>query len=208
MFRPVEMAEKASVGGIISCSILLLLGILGCAFVSVGRRKPSSIASGNSDSFHAEEVRGSSRSRTGSLNSVRSVSHISSMSGSGASSSHPRSLASIISVVSRGTMTSENKGTMTESPFDVEKEVKKLKKAAEDELRTDQDANQMSQSTSSTTVTAPAPNNSTTYPFAGKKISNNSRFASLQNSYQNEAFGHVDFIDDFTPKKRSFVTQT
>jgi hypothetical protein len=200
LFRPVAMAGKATVGGIISCSILVFLGIVGCAFVSKGRRRTSSIASENSNSFHAEEARGSSRSRTGSLNSVGTMSRMSSMSRSGISSNHPKSLSSIVSVVSRGTMTSENKGTMTDGHFDVEEEVRKLKKAAEEELSQTKDAKKRS-----------------TFPgLSGERISSNfndaSRPISIKGSYENEAFGSVaeDVFHSFDPKSKvsSFMTQT
>lgn len=119
------MANTAATGGIVSCAILIVVGILGiiCVFISSRRRHLSkSVASDNSDSFQIQtdtstnSSRASSQSRSGSIASVRTLkSHISSVSEAS------KNLGSIISVVSRGTMTSkhDSKGTNTENGDEV-----------------------------------------------------------------------------------------
>lgn len=130
LFEPVEMANQASVAGMVVLSCLLLLGLLLMAWLSAGQQnKAESVHSENSHSFH-ESSRHTMRSTSPSLISGLSVgnsSHISSISQLHHMSG-PKSLPlSIISCMSRGTMTSVNKSTMTEGlQFSLEEELKRM----------------------------------------------------------------------------------
>jgi hypothetical protein len=87
----VELADKVAMAGLVGCSILMLIGILGCYLVTCRSKKRS----------ESEEDLDESRSISSMSPSLsRSPSALSSTKGS--------------STMSRGTMTSENKGTMTD----------------------------------------------------------------------------------------------
>lgn len=109
-----EIANTVALGGLISCTILIMAGLLAIfsvrAMFSRNRHSANSVTSDNSNSFHAESnSRESSRSRSGSINSFSRV--------SSATSFHTnKSMGSIVSVMSRGTMTttSESKGILSE----------------------------------------------------------------------------------------------
>lgn len=130
LFVPMEMANQASVGGMALLTCLMLLGLLGMAWLSAGRRKKAgSVHSDHSHSFHAgsRHMRSTSPSLVSAL-SMGNSSHISSISQHHHMSNGPKSLPlSIISVMSRSTMTSKNQSTMTDGiTFDLEEEIKRL----------------------------------------------------------------------------------
>lgn len=128
LFVPVEMANQASVGGMVLLTCLMLLGLLGMAWTNTGgRNKAQSVHSDNSHSFHGRHTMRSASPSLSSAVSMGNSSHITSVSqhhlGSG-----PKSLPlSIVSVMSRGTMTSANKCTMTDGiKFDIKDDLKRL----------------------------------------------------------------------------------
>ncbi|ODM92316.1 Platelet glycoprotein 4 [Orchesella cincta] len=134
LFVPVEWANQASVGGMAVLACLMLLGLLGMIWVNTNNRnKASSIHSDHSDSFHAHSpsrhtMRSTSPSLISSL-SMGNSSHISSISQHHHGSAGPKSLPlSIVSVMSRGTMTSTNQGTMTDIPFNLEEDINRISK--------------------------------------------------------------------------------
>jgi ABC-type nickel/cobalt efflux system permease component RcnA len=128
LFKPITMANTATMGGLISCVILIILGILGIISVCVSTKRKQLVEKNSNHTenpFHTDDdsttsSRASSPGRSSySITSERTLkSQLS--SGNETSSSLSRtttkSLASIISVISRGTMTTQidTKGTMTE----------------------------------------------------------------------------------------------
>jgi len=92
LYDSVELAERVSLGGLLGCSILILLGIIGCFIVTCQNKGDKT-----------QRTQSERSTKEGSI-SKESLARTESNSSDG----------TIISSKSQQTMTSSNKGTMTE----------------------------------------------------------------------------------------------